>query len=596
MRVIINMTLLFIVLLIAGSRFSFGFLRVCSRNRGVRPGSYSALFSTEAPSIKRFETLDRAMREMYVSEINRLEIIQRLKDIGISHQEELVGLGQALDMDSNRDLQEVLVEDFHVKRLHAHQLQAAVASLKGANIAPSTQIEKAKVQPPRLPSEEVLPPSEEVLPPSERSNFKEYRVKSQKKRSSADSGEKKRENYGLKDGDISPKLRLQLEEFLAHMTENNPLSQEPPIRLSTAEVYLRHAKLFCGWWISVNVDAVAAAEEPVGLEHIFPTKEKTGATALYDFIRWLKQERDVSDSYEANFLRGISKLLKFRFAEESNSDPSYGDKSYEDIPMVREARKLHRDANRRQKIAPRVSDEDKKWLSWPEYLGVVQRSKDELDAELEAFRVTMAERESKGLSLDTLPASIQGKQRKIAQQFQRYIVLALLATVPDRQRTFRELELGRTFLREPQGYVIKHGPDDYKTGTSYGDRPPLRVADALTEHIDLFVGEWRQHLSPLGEHLFAQTRTGKPFTSDTMYSIVARACYAHTGKKTNPHLLRDMIVTHVRGTDASEKELEALALFMGHSLSMQRSSYDRRSLSQKVEPALGLLQQVSRLS
>ena len=34
----------------------------------------------------------------------------------------------------------------------------------------------------------------------------------------------------------------------------------------------------------------------------------------------------------------------------------------------------------------------------------------------------------------------------------------------------------------------------------------------------------------------------------------------------NPHLLRDSIVTYLRDTDASEKELEALALFMGHSI------------------------------
>ena len=30
-----------------------------------------------------------------------------------------------------------------------------------------------------------------------------------------------------------------------------------------------------------------------------------------------------------------------------------------------------------------------------------------------------------------------------------------------------------------------------------------------------------------------------------------------------------------RGTGASERELEALAIYMGHSLEMQRGSYDR---------------------
>jgi hypothetical protein len=62
-----------------------------------------------------------------------------------------------------------------------------------------------------------------------------------------------------------------------------------------------------------------------------------------------------------------------------------------------------------------------------------------------------------------------------------------------------------------------------------------------------------------------------------------------TGKRTNPHLVRDMIVTHLRRTNASEKELEALAIYMGHSLAMQKGSYDRRTISEKVEPAVSLL-------
>jgi hypothetical protein len=56
-----------------------------------------------------------------------------------------------------------------------------------------------------------------------------------------------------------------------------------------------------------------------------------------------------------------------------------------------------------------------------------------------------------------------------------------------------------------------------------------------------------------------------------------------------------MIVTHVRESDASEKQLEALALYMGHSIHMQRTSYDRRTLTKKVAPAVELLQSVNRL-
>eukprot|EP00542_Grammatophora_oceanica_P002134 CAMPEP_0194058576 /NCGR_PEP_ID=MMETSP0009_2-20130614/66654_1 /TAXON_ID=210454 /ORGANISM="Grammatophora oceanica, Strain CCMP 410" /LENGTH=103 /DNA_ID=CAMNT_0038708781 /DNA_START=131 /DNA_END=442 /DNA_ORIENTATION=- len=86
-------------------------------------------------------------------------------------------------------------------------------------------------------------------------------------------------------------------------------------------------------------------------------------------------------------------------------------------------------------------------------------------------------------------------------------------------------------------------------------------------------------------------------TQDSVYQIVSRNCYKITGKRTNPHLLRDMIVTHVKeaGT-ASEQELEALALYMGHSVAMQRQSYDRRTLKKKVAPAVDLLQSVNTAS
>jgi hypothetical protein len=57
-----------------------------------------------------------------------------------------------------------------------------------------------------------------------------------------------------------------------------------------------------------------------------------------------------------------------------------------------------------------------------------------------------------------------------------------------------------------------------------------------------------------------------------------------------------MIVTHVRESDASKKQLEALALFMGHSLQLQRSSYDRRTLTKEIAPAVELMHSINSAS
>lgn len=43
-------------------------------------------------------------------------------------------------------------------------------------------------------------------------------------------------------------------------------------------------------------------------------------------------------------------------------------------------------------------------------------------------------------------------------------------------------------------------------------------------------------------------------------------------------------MSYLRGDgNASERELEALAIYMGHSVAMQRDTYDRRTLGQKVQ-------------
>ena len=172
-----------------------------------------------------------------------------------------------------------------------------------------------------------------------------------------------------------------------------------------------------------------------------------------------------------------------------------------------------------------------------------------------------------------------------------------------RQRTFRELRVGTTFFKASHEeaaslggscWLVKHGPNDYKTGNTYGSRPPLVLDSNLTVWIDEYLRNWRRYLNPKCDYFFLQHSTGKAMTDNSIHRLVTKACFEECGKKTNPHLLRDMIVTHVRGdTKASEQELEALALYMGHSINMQRSSYDRRTLDQKVAPAVSMLHRLT---
>ena len=56
----------------------------------------------------------------------------------------------------------------------------------------------------------------------------------------------------------------------------------------------------------------------------------------------------------------------------------------------------------------------------------------------------------------------------------------------------------------------------------------------------------------LPTHGFLFTRkNGEPFDGQGVYRLFTSTVYRLTGRRTNPHLVRDMIITHLRGTDAS---------------------------------------------
>ena len=73
------------------------------------------------------------------------------------------------------------------------------------------------------------------------------------------------------------------------------------------------------------------------------------------------------------------------------------------------------------------------------------------------------------------------------------------------QRTLRELEVGRTLVRDREGrWVIRHGAGDYKTGRAYGERPPLLIDPAIYPELEAFMDKWRAYLQPQHGLLFTQ--------------------------------------------------------------------------------------------
>ena len=189
----------------------------------------------------------------------------------------------------------------------------------------------------------------------------------------------------------------------------------------------------------------------------------------------------------------------------------------------------------------------------------------------------------------TSAASLKGNPKLLAWRWQKTLVLEIFARLPDRLRTLVELEIGRTLVRSGDGsWVIKHGPGDYKTGSAYGDRPDFRLAQ-LTPSIDQFIRTHRPNLEPRGHDFLFCGKQGQPPASGLVQSCVRTSVAKFSGMVASPQLLRDLAVTHFRGTDASPAELEGLAVCMGHSVRTQGRVYDKRTQGQKAEPGLRLL-------
>ncbi len=63
--------------------------------------------------------------------------------------------------------------------------------------------------------------------------------------------------------------------------------------------------------------------------------------------------------------------------------------------------------------------------------------------------------------------------------------------------------------------------------------------------LEAFLGHWRQFLKPQHTLMFSQLN-GAPMTMQGVYKIFHTSAFRISGKKTNPHLVRDMVVTYLR--------------------------------------------------
>ena len=383
--------------------------------------------------------------------------------------------------------------------------------------------------------------------------------------------------FSLRGDEVSGELQRELDTVVRDLTSRRVGGGKAPVRERTALNHITVGKQFMGWlaresehaseFATLSENGEVILKPGVTLRDAFGSRESSGAKYAIEYVQWLSDERKIKATTEDFQLRSLVALAKW--VHDHVDDDGIAP------PCVQELIRVQRSARERAKNAPHAADDKRKWLEWDQYLALVEH-----------------------LKLECAPLDANGKvrsERDVAISVQRYLLFAILACIPDRQRTLRELQLNKTLFKDESSgiWMVRHGPDDYKTGGAYGERPALVIDSRVYPALESWLATHRAALSPTHDFVFSRPN-GAPWTVSELSRTFSRTALRVTGQKTNPHLIRDMIVTHVRSQGlASDAELEALARFMGHSSAMQKSTYDRRTQQEKVNPALSLMANVN---
>jgi integrase len=145
------------------------------------------------------------------------------------------------------------------------------------------------------------------------------------------------------------------------------------------------------------------------------------------------------------------------------------------------------------------------------------------------------------------------------------LILRLFLRIPMRQRNMREMQLRRHLVQLPDGHwEVRFRGDDLKVGWRRGRvhelvyQFPLDLEGLLEE----WLTKWRPLLikAPDEPHVFV-SKSGKPYTENTLWSMICRLTYKFTGVAVNPHMIRDIWATeYIKST----RDITGAAYMLGN--------------------------------
>ncbi|HIK15392.1 MAG TPA: hypothetical protein IGS53_08945 [Leptolyngbyaceae cyanobacterium M33_DOE_097] len=260
-------------------------------------------------------------------------------------------------------------------------------------------------------------------------------------------GHIRQDNYMLESERVTPVLQTQMDHLWSWMTDLSPQYKEmqnilcPNVALNRISVIYR----FLGWlvrykqvaWESLSLfqiidfvlvkTAYAAAgsyEEERRIERNAQKAAEATLKRVNEFFSWQEKERYVSPRTLLFEIESFVDVAEWLYRDETNL---FKGPAYSDIPVMVLLKKLRKDLKKIARSAPPVADVALKWLEWDDFVRFVRQ-----------------------LEMECLPEYNSQKRRTptaIARSYRRFLACALLCYLPpDRQRTLRELQEGKTLV------------------------------------------------------------------------------------------------------------------------------------------------------
>lgn len=278
------------------------------------------------------------------------------------------------------------------------------------------------------------------------------------------SGNVSKKRYSLKESELTPQLRQELEEFHTFCTgEYVPKRQDEKMREKTFQNHRQRILAMLGWRKNILGKEIDSLE----------LKNLMELQLMEQYISWGINVQKSTCGWAMGVCDVALNIAKWQYCYESKRP------QYRDIPIIEEIRMINNKLSKRyeeQKQASKRAKRDEKEMTFEQCQEIVHY-----------LRRCCASKDSYGAKRNDLP---------IARSIQRYLLVAILTYCPLRQRELRELELGRTLHRNGNQYRITLQPEDNKTGDErcfiLSDLLPPQVIADLNEWIDIWLPKFQE--------------------------------------------------------------------------------------------------------